>query len=44
MEGVIPICNVQIKSHLQLHNSKADSSDLIVKLQLLGDIYNKIVH
>ena len=42
MEGIIPICNVQIQSHLQIQASKVSSSELIRKLKLLGDIFNKI--
>lgn len=41
MEGIIPLCQVQINSQLQLHSSKDDNSELLLKLRLLGDQHNK---
>lgn len=29
MEGIIPICNVQIQSHMQVQTFKADGAQLI---------------
>jgi hypothetical protein len=43
MEGIIPICNIQIHSHLQVQASRANSAELLRKVKLLGDAFNKQV-
>lgn len=43
MESIIPICNAQIHTHMQVQAFKTNSAQLIREIRLLGDIYNKII-
>lgn len=43
MEGIVPLCNVQIQSHMQMQATRTTNAELIQRLKHLGDIYNRIV-
>lgn len=43
MEGIIPLCNVQIQSHLQMQASRMGNAELIQRLRHLGDIFNRTI-
>lgn len=43
MEGIVPLCNVQIQSHMQMQTTRTTNAELIQKLKHLGDIYNRII-
>ena len=43
MEGIIPLCNVQMQSHMQMQATRTGNAELIQKLKHLGDIYNRII-
>jgi hypothetical protein len=44
MEGVVPLCRLEVQSHLMQLALRATQQQLLDRLQLLGSLYNRKSH